>query len=101
VSAEATREVIVLRGPRARLMRVCIGSAGREGFIVPIRDAEAIREKIVYLYEHPDSRDSMAQAARERVQHLGGWSDYGNRMLSVYEDALACRLGQRIVGSVG
>jgi glycosyltransferase involved in cell wall biosynthesis len=74
---------------------------GREGFMVPIRDPEAIREKIVYLYEYPDSRDSMAQAARERVQHLGGWSDYGNRMLSVYEDALACRLGQRIVGSVG
>jgi glycosyltransferase involved in cell wall biosynthesis len=71
---------------------------GREGFIVPIRDARAIREKIVYLYEHPDRRDAMARAARERVQHLGGWDDYGNRMLSVYDDALSCRPGR---GSVG
>jgi glycosyltransferase involved in cell wall biosynthesis len=76
-------------------------SDGREGFIVPIRDPEAIREKIVYLYEHPDLRDAMAQAARERVQHLGGWDDYGNRMLSVYEDALASRLGRRSVGCGG
>jgi glycosyltransferase involved in cell wall biosynthesis len=70
---------------------------GREGFIVPIRDPEAIREKIVYLYEHPDLRNAMAQAARERVQHLGGWDDYGNRMLAVYEDALSCRLGPHSV----
>ena len=68
-------------------------SDGREGFIVPIRDPRAIREKILYLYEHPDVRDAMAQAARERVQHLGGWDDYGNRMLAVYQNALSCRLG--------
>ncbi len=71
---------------------------GREGFIVPIRDPEAIREKIVYLYEHPDLRDAMAQAARERVQHLGGWDDYGSSMLSVYEEALSCRQGARSCG---
>jgi glycosyltransferase involved in cell wall biosynthesis len=66
---------------------------GQEGFIVPIRDPVAIREKIICLYEHPDLRDAMAQAARERVQHLGGWEDYGNRMLAAYQDALSCRLG--------
>jgi glycosyltransferase involved in cell wall biosynthesis len=65
---------------------------GREGFIVPVRDPEAIREKIVYLYEHPDLRDAMARAARACVQELGGWDEYGNHMLSLYEDALSCRL---------
>jgi glycosyltransferase involved in cell wall biosynthesis len=71
---------------------------GREGFIVPIRDPAAIREKILYLYEHPDVREAMAQAAVERVQNLGGWEDYGNRALSVYEDALSRPLGSRTLG---
>jgi glycosyltransferase involved in cell wall biosynthesis len=65
---------------------------GKEGFIVPIRDPRAIQEKILYLYEHPDVRDAMAQAARDRVRHLGGWEDYGNRMLAIYQDALSRRL---------
>jgi glycosyltransferase involved in cell wall biosynthesis len=64
---------------------------GQEGFIVPIRDPGAIRQKVLYLYEHPDVRDAMAQAARQRVQRLGGWEDYGNRTLSTYEEALSHR----------
>jgi glycosyltransferase involved in cell wall biosynthesis len=71
---------------------------GKEGFIVPIRSPEAIREKILYLYEHPEVREAMAQAARERVQRLGGWEDYGNRMLSTYADALSARLRLTGVG---
>jgi glycosyltransferase involved in cell wall biosynthesis len=63
---------------------------GHEGFIVPIRDPGAIREKVLYLYRHPDARDAMAHAARQRVQHLGGWEDYGNRMMAVYQHALSC-----------
>jgi glycosyltransferase involved in cell wall biosynthesis len=70
---------------------------GKEGFIVPIRSPEAIREKILYLYEHPEVRDAMAQAARERVQRLGGWDDYGNRTLSIYQDGRARLLGLRSV----
>jgi glycosyltransferase involved in cell wall biosynthesis len=74
---------------------------GREGFIVPIRDPAAIREKILYLYEHPDVRDAMGQAALERVQRMGGWDDYGNRTLSVYEDALSARLGAHRAAGTG
>jgi glycosyltransferase involved in cell wall biosynthesis len=72
---------------------------GREGFIVPIRDPAAIREKILYLYEHPDVRDAMSQAARERVQGLGGWNEYGDRTLSIYEDGLARRRGATTAAS--
>jgi glycosyltransferase involved in cell wall biosynthesis len=62
---------------------------GVEGFIVPIRDPEAIREKVLYLYKHPDVRNEMAQAALKRVQSLGGWNTYGEQMLAVYQKALA------------
>ncbi len=64
---------------------------GVEGFIVPIRDAAAIADKIVFLYEHPEVRDAMAAAALARVRALGGWNSYGERMASMYQAALAAR----------
>ncbi len=61
---------------------------GVEGFIVPIRSPEAIREKILYLYEHPDTRDQMAQAALARVRQMGGWDSYGANAAAAYGKAL-------------
>jgi len=63
-------------------------SNGSEGFIVPIRDPEAIREKIVYLYEHPEHREHMAQAAYRRVLSWGGWDRYGELAVSAYQARL-------------
>ena len=58
---------------------------GVEGFIVPIRDPESIREKIRYLYENPRIREEMGQAAQRRVRQLGGWDTYGEQALKTYE----------------
>lgn len=55
-----------------------------EGFVVPIRSPEAIREKILYLYEHPDVREKMGAAAMKRVEGMGGWASYGRQMLALY-----------------
>ena len=66
-------------------------SDGVEGFIVPIRNPEAIREKVQYLFEHPDVRDEMGTAALKRVQALGGWDTYGERVAGCYRSALARR----------
>jgi glycosyltransferase involved in cell wall biosynthesis len=62
---------------------------GVEGFIIPIRDPQVIREKVLYLYENPQVRDEMAQRALERVQHLGGWRTYGDEILKTYQRLLA------------
>ncbi len=62
---------------------------GVEGFIVPIRDAGAIREKILTLYENPAMREQMGEAALARVRALGGWNSYGERMAAMYQAALA------------
>jgi glycosyltransferase involved in cell wall biosynthesis len=59
---------------------------GVEGFIVPIRSPEAIREKIEWMIANPDLRDNMAAAALERVKSLGGWNQYGDRVDSVYRE---------------
>jgi len=61
---------------------------GIEGFIVPIRSPEAIREKVVYLYEHPEVREEMARAALKRVKSMGGWNEYGKEAAAIYKEAL-------------
>ena len=59
---------------------------GVEGFIVPIRSPEAIREKIEWMMDNPALRDQMANAALERVKNLGGWNQYGERVELVYRE---------------
>ncbi len=45
---------------------------GVEGFIVPIPNPEAIREKLLYLYENPEVREKISQAALRCVEPIGG-----------------------------
>lgn len=52
-------------------------SDGVEGFLVPIRSARAILERLQQLADDPGLQQRMSEAALARVQHLGGWSGYG------------------------
>ena len=60
-----------------------------EGFIVPIRSPEVIREKIEWMMDNPALRDRMAAAALSRVKQLGGWDTYGDRVDSIYRELLS------------
>lgn len=62
---------------------------GVNGFVVPIRSPEAIADRLVWLYDHLAERLAMRQAAVEAVRNLGGWDDYGDSMLDVYNNVLA------------
>ena len=72
-------------------------SDGVEGFIVPIRDSDAIAERIAQLLSRPDDREMMAQAALKRVAAIGGWDSYGHKVLSAYASGLISKaaIGQR------
>jgi glycosyltransferase involved in cell wall biosynthesis len=59
---------------------------GIEGFIVPIRSPEAIREKIEWMIANPSLHRQMADAALDRVKSIGGWDQYGERVNSVYRE---------------
>lgn len=50
---------------------------GQEGFIVPIRDPEAITERLEQLAQDPARRGAMSIRALERVARIGGWDTYG------------------------
>jgi len=62
---------------------------GKEGFIVPIRDVETLKEKIVYLYENPGISKQMGQYAKERVSKDFTWDDYGQKMVGEYRKILS------------
>jgi len=50
---------------------------GVEGFVVPIRDANVIAERLERLAQDDGLRARMSGAALERVRRLGGWNEYG------------------------
>lgn len=57
---------------------------GKDGFIIPIRDVEMLKEKILYLYENSEERERMAQSAMERIASGFTWNDYGEKIIREY-----------------
>jgi glycosyltransferase involved in cell wall biosynthesis len=57
-----------------------------EGFIVPLRDSAAITQKLQQLADDPALQQRMSEAALARVQHLGGWSEYGDRWETILRE---------------
>jgi glycosyltransferase involved in cell wall biosynthesis len=60
---------------------------GKDGFVIPIRDVEAIKEKILYFYEKPGEVERMGNSARKRIEKYT-WARYGNELCKAYERAL-------------
>ena len=61
---------------------------GMDGFIIPIRDSEAIREKISYFYENPEKIEIMSARALENIKQYT-WEKYRDNLISAYERILA------------
>lgn len=58
---------------------------GKTGYIVPIRDARALKEKIEYLYRHPDVVKQMGREARKAVENK---KPFGEAVLGIYREIL-------------
>jgi starch synthase len=50
---------------------------GKEGFIVPDRDVDALVERMQQLADDPALQLRLSEAALLRVKSLGGWDQYG------------------------
>ena len=59
---------------------------GQEGFIVPIRNAEAIAEKINELAFNSELYHAMAGKARARYESAGNLQAYGSRLVNVLDN---------------
>ncbi len=57
---------------------------GIDGFCVQIRDVEALKEKILFFYEHPEQRNEMGNNALEQVNTSFSWNKYGEEIIKEY-----------------
>jgi glycosyltransferase involved in cell wall biosynthesis len=51
---------------------------GVEGYIVPIRDPEALQDRMQQVADDNSLQQRMSEAALARVRGLGGWQQYGD-----------------------
>lgn len=58
---------------------------GKTGFVVPIRDVEALKEKILYLYNSREEAREMGKAARLAVEQK---RPFGEAVYEIYQDIL-------------
>jgi glycosyltransferase involved in cell wall biosynthesis len=61
----------------------------KEGFIVPIRNVEAIKARLEQLADDPVLWEAMSGFALNRVKELRGWEGYGDRFKEVCNELIA------------
>ena len=57
---------------------------GVTGFVVPPNDPEALRERLLWLREHPDEARAIGEAGRRRVLEKFTWPAVVRRCLEIY-----------------
>ena len=62
-----------------------ISEEGCEGFVIPIRDVEALKDKILYLYNNQNLARQMGKKAKLKVRTGFSWDDYGKRYVEKIE----------------
>lgn len=91
-SVQEGMALVLLQAMACGLPVLCTTNTGGEdilreeidGFVVPIRDVEALKNKIQWAYDHRSQCQEMGRSARERVSHGFSWDDYGDRILLAY-----------------
>ena len=56
---------------------------GKEGFIFPVRNVDVLTQRLQQLADNPEMREQMSNAALSRINELGGWSQYGDKMIDL------------------
>jgi glycosyltransferase involved in cell wall biosynthesis len=60
---------------------------GVDGFVVPVRDVDALKQRIELLYRDEERRRAMAESGKERVREFT-WDHYGDRVVENYRSLL-------------
>lgn len=56
---------------------------GEEGYVINIRDVQALKEKLLHLYHNPDVCLEMGQKPKQKVSHGFTWDDYVDRYVEL------------------
>jgi len=73
---------------------------GTDGYIVPIRDPDAIRDRLLHLYRHRELARAMGRSAREQVARFS-WEAYEARLGAIYGELLGDRAAAGTAGLPG
>jgi glycosyltransferase involved in cell wall biosynthesis len=106
-SVEEGFGLVVLEAMRAGLPVVITSAVGardfvadgQEGFVVPPGDSEALKDKIVWLRDHPEERRRMGKLARARAETVKGWDDSAARLVAKLQQRLESRKSASLVKS--
>jgi glycosyltransferase involved in cell wall biosynthesis len=58
---------------------------GIDGFYIPPRDVEALKDKMLYFYEHREAVGRMGDSARERAQSFS-WDRFSRQIANILEE---------------
>ena len=64
---------------------------GKEGCVVPTRDADAIAEAISWCYHHREESEAMGKAARVRIEDQFTLDHYNQRVIGLYHTLAGAR----------
>lgn len=59
-----------------------------DGYIIPVRDKETLKKKILFFYDNPQRCVEMGRIAKEKVTKKFSWTSYGKRQIDLYSSLL-------------
>ena len=57
----------------------------KEGFIIPTKNKEMLKEKIKILYENENLTKEMSKNSLKKINNNFSWLSYGNEAINFYE----------------
>jgi glycosyltransferase involved in cell wall biosynthesis len=95
-SIEEGLAMVQLQAMSCGLPIICtINSGGEEiidnnkdGYILPIRNTEELKKKILYLYNNRSICLEMGQKAQNKIKADFSWESYGKNVISTYQNLL-------------
>lgn len=68
-----------------------------DGFVIPIRSVDAIKERLDWLYRHRDDAREIGSRARKKVVDRFTWDHYAERLIDAYDRILAPSESSRLL----
>ena len=64
---------------------------GKSGFVLPIRNIDELKKKIIYFYENREVRDFMGNNAYKKALNFLSWENYGREIIEFYNRIVSCK----------
>ncbi len=100
MSIEEGLAVVQLQAAACGLPIICTTNTGGEdivrdgidGFVIPIRDVAALKQKLAYLYKNPGICLDMGRSILKRVSDNFTWDSYGENIVKSYRNVLEYKI---------